>query len=112
VRFFSDSALSVVVVPVLGVLAVAALGTGAVSLVAIADDPGARLRDVLRAALYLSVRRWYLTIVTLLVLGTQVALFATMPAIALGLTAAPALYLAWANSRYTLTFSSEEALAV
>lgn len=112
VRFFSDSVLSVVVVPVLGVLAVVTLGTGAVSFVAIADDSRARLRDVVRAALYLSVRRWYLTLVTLLVLGTQVALFATMPAIALGLTAAPALYLAWANSRYTLTFSTEEALAI
>ena len=111
VRFFSDSTLSVVVVPLLGVLAVVALGTGAVGLVAITDNPSTRLRHIMRAALYLSLRKWYLTVVTLLVLATQVALFAMMPAIALGLTAAPALYLAWANSRYTLTLSSQEVLA-
>ena len=101
-RFFADSSLSVVVVPVLAVLTVLVSAVTLVSLVAISDVPGARFLDVIRASLYLSVRRWYLTVVSLLVIGTQVALFASMPAIALGLTAAPALYFAWANSRYTL----------
>lgn len=110
IRFFSDSPLSVVVVPMLGVLAVVAVGTGAVALAAISDDPRARLRDVLRAGLYLGVRRWYLTAITLLALGTQVALFTAMPAVALGLTAAPALYLAWANARYALVPSSQAAV--
>jgi hypothetical protein len=40
--------------------------------------------------------------VTLLVLVSQAMLFASFPAIALGITASAALYLAWANSRYTL----------
>ena len=102
VRFFADSSIGVAVVPLLGVLTVMVIAVALVSLVAIAEAPGARLRDVIRASLYLGVRRWYLTIVSLLVIGTQVALFASLPAIALGLTAAPALYLAWANSRYTL----------
>jgi uncharacterized membrane protein YesL len=102
VRFFAEASIGVAVVPVLGVLTVMVLAVGLVSLAAIADTPRARLTAVLRASLYLSVRRWYLTIVSLLVVGTQIALFATMPAVALGLTAAPALYLAWANSRYTL----------
>jgi len=101
-KFFADSSLSVVVVPVLGVLTVLVIAVGLISLVAIADTPGARLGDVIRASLYLGVRRWYLTIVSLLTIGTQIALFTSMPAIALGLTMAPALYLAWANSRYTL----------
>ena len=101
-RFFADSALSVAVVPVLGLLTVMALALGLIGLVAISDAPGARFRDVIRASLYLSVRRWYLTVVSLIVIGTQAALFTAMPAIALGLTMAPVLYLAWANSRYTL----------
>ena len=64
--------------------------------------PGARMRDIVKAALYLCVRRWYLTALSLTVLGVQIGLFTTMPAIAIGLTCAPALYVAWANSRYTL----------
>jgi uncharacterized membrane protein YesL len=102
VRFFADSSIGVAVVPVLAVLTVIVIAVGLVSLVAISETPGARLRDVIRASVYLSVRRWYLTVVSLLVIATQVAVFANLPAIALGLTAAPALYLAWANSRYTL----------
>ncbi|TFD93308.1 ferredoxin-NADPH reductase [Cryobacterium lactosi] len=101
-KFFADSTISVAVVPVLGVLTVLVIAVGLISLVAIADTPGARLGDVIRASLYLGVRRWYLTVVSLLMIGTQIALFTSMPAIALGLTMAPAFYLAWANSRYTL----------
>ena len=102
VRFFADSAAGVAIVPALGVLTVVIVAVALLGLVAIADTPTARLRDVVKASLYLGVRRWYLTVVSLAVLGVQAALFTTMPAIALGLTAAPALYLAWANSRYTL----------
>ena len=102
VRFFSDSVAGVAIVPALGVVAVVVVAVGLLGLVAISDAPQARLRDVVKASLYLGLRRWYLTVVSLLVLGMQAALFSTIPAIALGLTAAPALYLAWANSRFTL----------
>jgi len=102
IRFFSDSALAIVIVPAVGVLTALVLATGLLSLVAISEEPGARLRDVAKASIYLGVRRWHLTVVSLAVLVTQAVLFTTLPAVALGLTAAPALYLAWANSRYTL----------
>lgn len=102
VRAVSALPASVVVVPVLALLTVIAVATGLVSLVALAEAPQARMRDILKAALYLSVRRWYLTALSFAVLGVQLALFTTMPAIAIGLTCAPALYIAWANSRYTL----------
>lgn len=93
---------SVVVVPMLALLTVIAVATALVALVALAEAPQAHLRDIVKAALYLSVRRWYLTALSFAVLGVQFALFTTMPAIAIGLTCAPALYVAWANSRYTL----------
>lgn len=102
VRAVSALDISVVVVPLLAVIALVALAVTLVGLVAIAEEPKARMRDVLKASLYLGIRRWYLTVVSLLVLATQLMLFTSMPAVALGLTAAPALYLAWANSRYTL----------
>ena len=102
VRAVAALPASVVVVPVLALLTVIAVATALVALVALAEAPQARLRDTLKAALYLSVRRWYLTALSFAVLGVQFALFTTMPAIAIGLTCAPALYVAWANSRHTL----------
>ena len=84
------------------VLAFVAVATTLLALVGVAEEPGARLRDILRAAAVLGTRRWYLTAVSLLALGTQAWLFVSMPAIAMGLTASAALYLAWANSRYSL----------
>lgn len=102
VRAVAELPASVVMVPVLALLTVIAVATALVALVALAEAPQARLRDIFKAALYLSVRRWYLTVLSFAVLGVQFALFTTMPAIAIGLTCAPALYVAWANSRYAL----------
>lgn len=102
VRAVSELAASVVIVPVLALLTAIALATALVAFVALAEAPQARVRDVVKAALYLGVRRWYLTVLSFTVLAVQFALFTTMPAIAIGLTCAPALYVAWANSRYTL----------
>jgi uncharacterized membrane protein YesL len=102
VRALAASAAGVFVMPLLAVLFVLALGAGAISLVVVAEAPRARLRDVLRASAYLAVRRWYLTAASLVACGMQLAFFTQAPALALGVTAAPVLYVAWANSRYTL----------
>lgn len=102
VRMLSATPAAVFTVPLLGVLAVVAVAVGLLSLVAIAEVPTARLRNAVRASAVLAVRRWYLTAVSLAVLGVQVAVFATAPAIGLGLTASAALYFAWTNSRFTL----------
>ena len=102
VRAVAASPASVLVVPVLALLTVIAVATALVALVALSEAPAARMRDILKAALHLCVRRWYLTVLSFAVLGVQLGLFTTMPAIAIGLTCAPALYVAWANSRYSL----------
>ncbi|MDR7187958.1 putative membrane protein YesL [Microbacterium sp. BE35] len=102
VRMLASTAVAVFTVPLLGVLALLAVGVGLVALVAIAEVPTARLRDVVRAGLYLSLRRWYLTAASLAALSAQVAVFATAPALGLGLTASAALFFAWTNSRFTL----------
>lgn len=102
VRALASAAAGVLVIPLLAVLCPLVLGLGIVSLAVVAEAPQARLRDVLRASAYLAVRRWYLTATSLVAGGVQVALFTQAPALALGLTAAPVLYVAWANSRYTL----------
>lgn len=91
-----------IAVPVLGVLALLAVATGLLGLAAVAEAPTARLRDVLKVSLYFGVRRWYLTAVSFFSIGLLVAAFVAKPALALGLAAAPLLYVAWANSRFSL----------
>jgi hypothetical protein len=88
--------------PVLAMLTVLTAATALLGLVTITERPGARLRDVARACLYLAVRRWYLTAASLLVLALLAQLVTARPAIALGVAAAPLLYVVWANSRFTL----------
>lgn len=102
VRMLSNTAVAVVTVPLLAVLVLVSVAVGLVALVALAEAPAARMRDVLRASLYLSLKRWYLTAASLLALVAQAAVFATAPALGLGLTASAALYFAWTNSRFTL----------
>ncbi|GAA3939386.1 DUF624 domain-containing protein [Microbacterium soli] len=102
VRALSDTAASVVLVPVLLVLAVLTAVSGMLAAVALAEAPRARLRDLLRAGLHLGLRRWPLQVISFLALGVQLGVFTTMPAVAIGITAAPALYIVWANGRHCL----------
>lgn len=94
--------IGAIMIPVLVMLMVLVVATSLLALVALAERPTARLRDVLRCSVYLAVRRWYLTAVSLLVLGLLAALFASRPALAVGLAASPLLYVVWANSRFSL----------
>src|SRR4051794_2500626 len=84
--------IGAVAVPVLVVLMVLAVATSLLALVALAGQPQLRVRQLVRACLYLAVRHWYLTIASLLVLVLFELVFASSPAIALGLAAAPLLY--------------------
>lgn len=102
VRFFAGGHAGVVIIPVLAVLTALGLALGVVGLVAIAEEPHARLRTVVTVSMYFLARRWYLTVVSITALIAQAVLFSSIPAIALGVTATPALYLVWANSRYSL----------
>jgi uncharacterized membrane protein YesL len=98
--------------PVLAMLALLTVATALLGLVTIAERPAARLRDVARACLYLGVRRWYLTAVSLLVLALLAQFMAARPALALGFAAAPLLYVVWANTRFTLRPALDPPVAV
>lgn len=89
-------------IPMLATAMVLIAATSLLTLVVIAERPKVRLRDALRACLYLALRRWYLTAFSLAVLALFETLVASRPAIAFGLAAAPLLYVVWANSRFTL----------
>lgn len=89
-------------IPVLVTLMVLVVSTTILTLVVLAERPAVRLRDALRAALYLAVRRWYLTAVSLAVLLLLLQVIAVRPAVGFGLVASPLLYVVWAGSRYSL----------
>ena len=55
-----------------------------------------------KACLYFSVRRWYLTVMSMAMLLLLGSFIYSMPAWGAGLAASPILYVAWANSRQTL----------
>ncbi|MCB7137429.1 YesL family protein [Cellulosimicrobium marinum] len=91
-----------VAIPVFVTLVVLTLVTALVAAASLADHPTARLRDVLRASLFAGVRRWYLTLPSLLVLAMLGSVIATRPAVGLGLALAPLLFVAWGGARYAL----------
>ena len=102
VRAVWGSRVGAVAIPVFVTLAFLVVATGMLALVAIADRPDARLRDLVKASAYLGVRRWYLTAFSLAIGGVLVAVVAARPAVGLGLAAAPLLYAVWANCRFAL----------
>lgn len=91
-----------VAAPLLVIVALLALATGIVGFAAIAEDPHARIRDVLRISLLIAVRRWPFTLASFVVIGVQAAVITQAPALGIGLTAAACLYVVWAGSRYSL----------
>ncbi|GAA4698913.1 Protein of unknown function, DUF624 [Promicromonospora umidemergens] len=102
VAFFWGRTVGAAAIPVLVTLAVVAVLTAVLALAAVPEMPGARLREVLLAALVLGVRRWYLSAGALLVLGLLVSLLAARPVVGLGFAAAPLLYAVWGIFRFVL----------
>ncbi|MFD6140157.1 ferredoxin-NADPH reductase [Promicromonospora sp. NPDC060271] len=102
VAFFWGRTLGALVIPVLVTLVAGAVLTAVLALAAVPDTAGARLRDVLLAALVLGARRWYLSAGVLLVLGLLLSVVAVRPAVGLGFAAAPLLYAAWGTCRFIL----------
>jgi uncharacterized membrane protein YesL len=92
-----------VLLPVIAVVMTLIVITTVLTLVALAEQPAARLRDIARTGVYLGLRRWYLSLFSLVVLVLFEVLLAARPAIAIGVAASPLLYIVWANSRFTLT---------
>lgn len=89
-------------IPVFVTLLVLTVLTAVMALVAVPELPTARLRDLLRTSLYLAVRRWYLSLTALAVLGMLLSVVATTPAVGLGFVAAPLLFVVWGGCRFAL----------
>lgn len=97
-----ESRWGALVIPILATIGVVTLITSLTVLVALAVEPEARLRLAWKASLALAVRRWYLSALSLVVLSVFAGFAIQQPALGLGLALTPALYLVWANARYSL----------
>jgi uncharacterized membrane protein YesL len=91
-----------IAIPLLLMLDVLVVAIALLALVGLSEQPTARIRDIVRPAAFLAVRRWYLTALSLLVLGALGSIVAARPIVGLGLATAPMLYIVWANGRFTL----------
>ncbi|MEE2524198.1 hypothetical protein V1639_14525 [Pseudarthrobacter sp. J75] len=91
---------SAVLVPV---IVVAAAVTASVAVMAIAGVvllPQTGLKALLKASLYLSVKRWYLSLATLVLLGIIASAALLQPVLGVALAPAPLLFVIWSNSAY------------
>jgi uncharacterized membrane protein YesL len=102
VRVVSSSRAGWVALPILLVLAALVLLTAVLTLVAVPERPDVPVVKLARAAVFLGLRRWYLSLASLAVLALLAAVAVSRPAIGLGLAAAPLLHVVWANSRFAL----------
>lgn len=85
------------------VIVVAAAVTASVAMMAIAGVvllPQTGLKALLKASLYLSVKRWYLSLATLVLLGIIASAALLQPVLGVALAPAPLLFVAWSNTAY------------
>lgn len=97
------------VIPFFGTLAVLVVATTVLALAAVAEPTpahGAGLGHLLRHALLLAVRRWYVSAASLVLLATLAAAVLTKPALGLGVLAAPVLFVVWGACRHALKVST------
>ena len=59
-----------------------------------------RLKSLLKAALYLAVQRWYLSLAMLVLLGIIVSAAVLQPVLGIALAPAPLLFVIWSNASY------------
>lgn len=101
-QFLWTTSIGAMAIPLI-VMAIAMLIVVALHvLVAIAAEPEAKLRLAWKAALFLSVRRWYLSIISLVSVAMLATFAVSQPVFALGLGIAPVLYVVWANAIFAL----------
>lgn len=84
-------------------IVVAAAVTVGVTVTAAAGSvllPGAGLKALLKASLYLCLQRWYLSLAMLVLLGIIASAALLQPVLGIALAPAPLLFVVWSNGAY------------
>ena len=70
--------------------------------------PKARLKSLAKAALYLTVKRWYLSLAALALLGIIAVAALTQPVLGTALAPAPLLFVVWSNAAFSFKAALQE----
>lgn len=89
-----------VLVPVIVVAVAVTVGVAVTALAGVVILPQAGVRSLLKASLYLSVQRWYLSLAMLVLLGIIAAAALLQPVLGVALAPAPLLFVIWSNAAY------------
>ena len=89
-----------VLVPIIVVAAAVTVAVTVTASAGVVLFPEARLRGLLKAALYLCVQRWYLSLAALVLLGIIASAALLQPVLGVALAPAPLLFVVWSNSAY------------
>ncbi|MFE7216680.1 hypothetical protein ACFY0A_38650 [Streptomyces sp. NPDC001698] len=92
-------------IPLLAVVTLGAASSGIVTMAAVADDPRISPRTLLTAS-YASVRRWWLGLLNLGLLGITMVLLNQAPLLGLAVLPGCTLFVVWRNSRAMLASSA------
>ena len=87
-------------VPLIVVAAAVAVSLTVTAIAGVVLLPEASLKSILKASLYLSVQRWYLSLAMLILLGTIVSAAILQPVLGIALAPAPLLFVVWSNASY------------
>lgn len=102
IRFVYDAMPGAALVPLLALLAILALSTGLTALVLLATNPSASLRALLRAAVYATIRRPHLTLLSLAVVAAATLIVNHAPLAGLATVPGCALWVVLTNTRFQL----------
>lgn len=87
-------------VPLIVVAAAVAVSLTVTAIAGVVLLPEASLKSILKASLYLSVQRWYLSLAMLILLGIIVSAAILQPVLGIALAPAPLLFVVWSNASY------------
>jgi hypothetical protein len=94
------AARGAVLVPLIVVAVAVTVSVAVMAIAGVVLLPGAGLKGLLKAALYLSVQRWYLSLAMLVLLGIVASAALLQPVLGVALAPAPLLFVAWSNAAY------------
>ncbi|WP_314323325.1 DUF624 domain-containing protein [Paenarthrobacter ilicis] len=89
-----------VLVPLIVVAAAVTVGLTVTAIAGVVLLPEAKLKNLLKASLYLVVQRWYLSAAMLILLGIIVSAAVMQPVLGVALAPAPLLFVIWSNAQY------------
>jgi uncharacterized membrane protein YesL len=89
-----------VLIPLIVVAAAVAVCVTVLTIAGIVLLPQARLKSVAKAALFLSVQRWYLSAAALMLLLIIAAAALVQPVVGIALAPAPLLFVVWSNAAF------------